>query len=105
MVVGFVLRGWSVYSLWPTFSFKLSMPQQIIRKGPYKWVRHPSYLGTLLMLAGISLMSCVLALNWLGFMFFLARSHHEEQVLSQHPEWPRYHYETGRFIPKWKKGR
>jgi protein-S-isoprenylcysteine O-methyltransferase Ste14 len=57
MFGGIVLRQWSIALLGGFFSVLVSVQegQTIIRKGPYRFIRHPSYTGTLLTITGIGL--------------------------------------------------
>lgn len=100
IVIGYMMRVWAIWSMRGRFTFTLTMPHGIIRVGPYRWIRHPSYIGTLLMVAGISVFSPLVAVNWLAFMFFLARIKQEELIMSHHPQWEQYKKETGQFFPR-----
>jgi protein-S-isoprenylcysteine O-methyltransferase Ste14 len=64
MVVGLVLRGWSIKTLgdYFTFTVMVSSDQPVIKAGPYRALRHPGYAGILLACAGIGLASA----NWVG---------------------------------------
>ena len=52
---GIALRWWSFRTLGEYFTFAVhtSDDQTVVATGPYRWVRHPAYLGMLLALAGI----------------------------------------------------
>ena len=54
---GIALRWWSFRTLGRYFTFQVmtSADQPVITSGPYRLVRHPSYLALLLILAGIGL--------------------------------------------------
>jgi protein-S-isoprenylcysteine O-methyltransferase Ste14 len=56
---GFALRLWSLLVLRERFTRTLLVQEahQIERNGPYRFVRHPGYLGSLLCLNGIGLAS------------------------------------------------
>jgi protein-S-isoprenylcysteine O-methyltransferase Ste14 len=57
MVLGVFLRQWSIALLGGFFSALVSVQegQTIIRKGPYRYVRHPSYTGGMMIMTGIGL--------------------------------------------------
>lgn len=57
MISGFILRQWSIQILGKLFTPVISIQEghKLIIKGPYKYVRHPSYSGLLMELLGISL--------------------------------------------------
>ena len=56
---GLALRLWAVLTLRERFTRTLLVQedQSIERGGPYRWVRHPGYLGSLLCLNGVALAS------------------------------------------------
>jgi protein-S-isoprenylcysteine O-methyltransferase Ste14 len=58
VVAGVTIRSWAVVTLgrWFTTVVRVAEDQQVVTDGPYRWVRHPSYLGLLLTLAGLGLM-------------------------------------------------
>ncbi|MFI5895683.1 methyltransferase family protein [Actinoplanes sp. NPDC051513] len=56
--LGALLRWWSFVSLGRYFTIvlKTSEDQPIVERGPYRFLRHPSYTGLLLVFAGTGLM-------------------------------------------------
>jgi protein-S-isoprenylcysteine O-methyltransferase Ste14 len=54
---GIALRQWAITTLGPYFvGHVLVQPgQQVVRSGPYRWLRHPSYTGMWLEMAGVGL--------------------------------------------------
>jgi protein-S-isoprenylcysteine O-methyltransferase Ste14 len=58
VVAGVAIRMWAVLTLgrWFTTVVRVADDQQVVSNGPYRWVRHPSYLGLLVALAGLGLM-------------------------------------------------
>jgi protein-S-isoprenylcysteine O-methyltransferase Ste14 len=85
---GIALRWWSFSTLgrYFTFSVMTSVDQPVITTGPYRHVRHPSYAGILLCLAGIGLafgnwlsLAALLVLPMLGVLY---RIRVEESALS-----------------------
>lgn len=57
MVVGTVLRLWAVLALGDEFRRVVAVrpDQNLVTDGPYRWVRHPSYTGALLIFGGFGL--------------------------------------------------
>lgn len=57
IVAGTFLRAYSVWTLgrFFTLSVQVNSKQKIIQTGPYKYLRHPAYSGSILSLIGISL--------------------------------------------------
>ena len=66
---GIALRLWAVLTLRERYSRTLLVQHEhsIERGGPYRWVRHPGYLGSLLVLNGIALASG----NWVTLLVSL----------------------------------
>src|SRR5262245_39730033 len=64
MLVGLALRWWANATLgrFYTSTLRLSEEQQIVKKGPYRLVRHPGYAGVLLLWMG----AAVASQNWLA---------------------------------------
>src|SRR5918995_985672 len=55
--VGLALRVWAVLTLGRSFStfIQVDADQAVVTHGPYRWVRHPSYTGLLLIALGFGL--------------------------------------------------
>jgi protein-S-isoprenylcysteine O-methyltransferase Ste14 len=53
---GMVLRLWALYSLGGLFSTRIKVEDnhKIITTGPYRFIRHPAYLGALVTFIGVS---------------------------------------------------
>jgi protein-S-isoprenylcysteine O-methyltransferase Ste14 len=66
VAAGVAVRAWTVVTLgrWFTTVVRVAADQQVVSTGPYRWVRHPSYLGLLLALAGLGLMLT----DWLSLL-------------------------------------
>lgn len=107
MWAGLVLRGWSITVLGRAFrtTVEVDRGQEVVARGPYRWVRHPSYSGVLLLAAGYGLA----AGNWLSLVLtvvlplvsVLARIAVEEQTLVRVLGRPyeRYRSGTKRLVP------
>ena len=99
VLVGILIRLVSIRTLSGNFSFILKKPNRIVTTGIYKYIRHPSYLGSLFMILGFSVISPVLGIMALAYAFFMARIVNEEVVLMGE-EYYKYMETTGRLIPK-----
>jgi protein-S-isoprenylcysteine O-methyltransferase Ste14 len=57
MWAGLAVRIWAIVVLGRSFRMTVEVDtgQKVIDSGPYRWVRHPSYTGILLLMAGLSL--------------------------------------------------
>jgi protein-S-isoprenylcysteine O-methyltransferase Ste14 len=62
--VGLAVRVWAVVTLGGSFRtfVEVDADQAVVTRGPYRWVRHPSYTGLLLVALGFGLG----AGNWLS---------------------------------------
>ncbi|KTF35047.1 methyltransferase family protein [Xanthomonas vesicatoria] len=54
---GLALRVWAIQVLarWFTVDVTIQPDHQLVRSGPYRWLRHPSYTGALLAFYGLAL--------------------------------------------------
>ena len=106
-VLGWALRSWAYRTLGHFFTFEIGIRggHKIIRQGPYRYIRHPSYSGYFLMGLGIALNSCstwaLLFLLLVGGVFFTLRIRDEEKMLAQHfgQDFLEYKRSTKRLIP------
>ena len=107
MIGGIFLRQWSIAVLGRYFSILVSIQegQTIVRKGPYRFIRHPSYTGALLILTGIGLAVQswgALLVLWIIFAIVYGyRIRVEEKVLVNRTgeEYSMYMKETKMLIP------
>mmetsp|Transcript_113 Transcript_113/g.141 ORF Transcript_113/g.141 Transcript_113/m.141 type:complete len:235 (-) Transcript_113:147-851(-) len=51
-VLGYLLRLWSKHTLKASFTYQISVPMELIKEGPYQWLIHPGYSGSLLIVLG-----------------------------------------------------
>ena len=105
---GMLVREWAVLSLGRAFTVvvETSPNQSLITAGPYRWVRHPSYTGSILTVGGFGLA----AGSWLGaalavailFAGYSYRVHVEERALQDvfGEPYRAYMRRTGRFFPR-----
>jgi protein-S-isoprenylcysteine O-methyltransferase Ste14 len=65
MVLGIALRIWSsrVLGRFFTRTLRVAADQQVVSDGPYRLVRHPGYLGDILLWTGAAFAT----LNWIAF--------------------------------------
>ena len=107
IILGIIFRQWSIAVLGRFFSGTVGTQkgQKVVEKGPYKYIRHPSYTGALLILIGIGLaLQSWGAVITLALLFSLAygyRIHIEENVLISELGDPYIEYKkrTKRLIP------
>lgn len=55
--LGLVVRVWAIVTLGRSFrtTVEVDAGQTVVSRGPYRWVRHPSYTGLLLIVTGFGL--------------------------------------------------
>jgi protein-S-isoprenylcysteine O-methyltransferase Ste14 len=107
-LTGYVLSIWSVI-VRGKYAVSWEMPEnhKLVTDGPYKYVRHPSYLGYFLMFFGLFfLWPCLFTL--LPFVaipgYFLITFDEEKLLVNRFgEEYEEYRKKTGRFIPKFKR--
>jgi protein-S-isoprenylcysteine O-methyltransferase Ste14 len=107
MIAGIVLRQWAIAILGRFFSTAVCIQagQSIVREGPYRFVRHPAYAGSFLIIIGVGL--CVRswgALLVLVLIFGIVMGHRiavEEKALIENfgEEYAEYMKHTKRLIP------
>ncbi|SRR5712692_5638358 len=66
MVLGLGLKWWAMHTLgrFYTRALRTASDQPVVDNGPYRYVRHPGYLGAVLMWIGFSLTTR----NWLALL-------------------------------------
>jgi protein-S-isoprenylcysteine O-methyltransferase Ste14 len=103
IVIGPLISLWGLLYLGRSFGVFVTM-RQVILTGPYRWVRHPMYLGWIFVCLGIALANfsaAYLLLVSLHISFLLYRAHLEESHLSEHSEEYRaYMKRAGFILPK-----
>lgn len=70
MWTGLAVRIWAIVVLGKSFrtTVEVDSGQQVVDSGPYRWVRHPSYTGIVLLMAGLGLVYG----NWPALAILLA---------------------------------
>lgn len=89
IVIGIAFRAWSINTLGDYFTATVQIKEkhQLITKGPYSIVRHPSYLGAWMAITGTSLFlnSFIgIAISFIGMLCaYIVRIRIEEQALTE----------------------
>jgi len=106
-VAGIALAIWARFYIGQNWSGNVTIKvgHELIRSGPYHWVRHPIYSGILVALCGTALAKgeavgvISIALVWLGF---LIKSRKEEEFMRKTfgAEYFEYSRSTGALVPK-----
>jgi methyltransferase len=66
------LKWWAILSLGPFWTFRVIVVPgaQLVASGPYRWLRHPNYVGVMGELAGVALMTGALVSGVAGIVTF-----------------------------------
>lgn len=104
---GLTTRAWAMSALGGSYSRTLRTPGgqlALVDTGPYRWVRHPGYLGSLLTWAGFALTSrdplVVVVLPVLLGLVYRRRIIAEERLLTRDvPGYAAYRQRTRGLIP------
>jgi protein-S-isoprenylcysteine O-methyltransferase Ste14 len=106
LAVGGALRVWPMFVLGHRFSGLVAIQpgHELVTEGPYRYVRHPSYLGMILGLIGWALVfrsSVGLLAAALGMPLLVARIEAEEALLAARfgDAYGEYRSRTRRLIP------
>ncbi len=104
-VFGYSLFIWSVI-VRGKYAVSWEMPehQKLVTSGPYRYVRHPSYLGYFLMFIGLFLLwpNLFTAFSIVAIPGYYRLTFEEERLLLLRfgENYVEYQQKTGRFIPK-----
>jgi protein-S-isoprenylcysteine O-methyltransferase Ste14 len=104
--LGIIAMHWAEAFLGKQFSIEISIQEghRLVTDGPYRYLRHPRYLGVIIFITGISLVYR----SWLALILVAAmtlvliwRIHDEEALLHQEfgTEWEAYSKRSWRLIP------
>ncbi|MFK8012758.1 MAG: isoprenylcysteine carboxylmethyltransferase family protein, partial [Marinicellaceae bacterium] len=83
--------------------YTLKYKKGLITDGVHKYIRHPNYLGEIMIYGSFALM----VMHWLPFvilalvwsMVFLPNMIAKEKSLSRYPEWAAYKKRSGWILP------
>jgi len=104
-VIGYVLFSWSLIARERyAVSWGMAEHHRLVTWGPYRYVRHPSYLAYFLMIVGLLFMllnllvaPCLLAVPG----YFQVADEEEKMLIARFGEqYRRYQRKTGRFWPR-----
>lgn len=101
-MAGFILRLCAIRSLKNCFSLTLTRPENVKTIGLYKYIRHPSYLGSIIMLLSLCIIDVRLSFIYLTFIFYIARIKQEEGMMAYFfpKEYVDYMKNTWALFPK-----
>ena len=100
------LRYWAISSLGERWSTRVIVVpgDKAVRRGPYRWLRHPNYLAVVIEVAALPLIHSA----WLTALLFSLgnagvlreRIRIEEQALREHGAYEREFADVPRFLPR-----
>ena len=103
---GFLLMHWAEVKLGRLYSVQVAIQDghRLVIDGPYRYVRHPRYLGIVVFLCGSSLVFrswLALSLVAISAGVLLWRIRDEEGLLRRHfgPDWEAYARKSWRMVP------
>jgi protein-S-isoprenylcysteine O-methyltransferase Ste14 len=103
IVIGLAIRIWAIRAMNGRFTLQVRPVEKLCTSGPYRLIRHPAYLGTWIVIIGLSLVHVLAGIAYIAFLFFLARAIQEEMLLGQLKEYQDYQKKTGMFLPKLRR--
>lgn len=106
--IGVGIAIWARLSLGANWSGMVTLKDghELVRKGLYRWIRHPIYTGILLGMMGTALIKGHLR-GWMGFAIvfaaFYLKARREERFLREEfgAGFDEHSQQTGMFLPKW----
>lgn len=105
-IFGLFLRWWAnrLLGRFYTRTLRVVVQQVIVRAGPYRWIRHPGYLGSILMWSGAAAATTNWIILWIVFVVmvgvYVYRIQKEEMMLlSTQGDYAEYRKHTWRLIP------
>ncbi|MBN2745466.1 MAG: isoprenylcysteine carboxylmethyltransferase family protein [Bacteroidales bacterium] len=107
IITGLILRWFAVYSLGASFQVKLQIhkQQKLKTNGVFSFIRHPSYLGSILYYIGLALLMhnyfSLITLAIVPTIVIISRIEKEEKMLLSHfgTEYQTYINKSYRLIP------
>lgn len=107
VVIGVAFRWYSICVLGKYFCVHLGIQtdQTVMKDGPYRWIRHPSYTGSLITMLGLGIAFtnwlCLVSVPLIVLIGYSYRANVEERMLVNALGEPYREYmkRTNRFIP------
>ncbi len=107
VVIGVAFRWYAIHILGKYFSVRLAVQpnQTVMKDGPYRWIRHPSYTGSLITMLGLGLAFtnwlCLVSVPLIVLVGYSYRASVEEGMLiaGLGDSYREYMQHTKRFIP------
>ncbi len=105
LIIGLIIQLWGILHLRRSFGICV-MVRKVVLTGPYRWVRHPMYVGAIFLCLGAAIANCSFAYFFLvaiHISLLLYRAHLEETQLAAHSvEYQEHMKRTGFIFPKFR---
>jgi protein-S-isoprenylcysteine O-methyltransferase Ste14 len=105
-LIGIVFRQYSIYILGSFFSVNIRIKDghQLIKTGPYKMFRHPSYFGSVISFLGLGMSSgdpilCFILPIVMITVYFYRVKVEEEVLIKEFEDYTSYKKNTWGFLP------
>ena len=107
IVAGMLVRAYAIVTLRRFFTVNVTIHEghRLVRHGPYRWVRHPAYLGTLMSFYGLALglqnaWAAVVLILPISYAFAVRMRVEEAVLRAAFPvEYPAFERSTKRLVP------
>jgi protein-S-isoprenylcysteine O-methyltransferase Ste14 len=106
VIIGPIIALWGMMYLGRSFGVFVAV-RKVVLRGPYRWVRHPMYLGWVTSYIGLALFSFSAAywmLVTIHICLYIYRARMEESQLAEHsPVYREHMRRTGFLLPKFRR--
>lgn len=103
VIIGHLIAFWGILYLGRSFGVVVAV-RKVVLRGPYRWVRHPMYLGWVIFCAGISIANFSIAyflIIAIHISLLVYRARLEESEIAEHsPEYRAYMQSSGFIFPR-----
>lgn len=83
ILIGLLMRYISIKTLGKDFSLILQIPSKVCKIGIYKYLKHPAYYGSMLIILGTSLISPIIGILITAYAFYKSRIVVEDEIIKR----------------------
>ena len=84
IMIGVALRYWAIRTLGSDFTEVICMPSRKVTTGPYRFMKHPSYVGSLCIVAGGACIADIVGILLIAWAFYRSRMVIENEILKRY---------------------
>lgn len=99
-LLSIAIRFIAIIQLKDNFSLYPFNAKYLVTSGLYKYIRHPMYLATIVLVTGLALIDEKIAIVYSIFLFFQDRALSEDAYNKRFYNYEQYYKNTGMFLPK-----